>query len=416
MPSFLRSLNFDEMLKNSPIEPIIINDLPNRSEKDREYFNYLIRNTYTSDMVTALPQCQCGETKGEHLVGAICEYCEQPVRQSIERDILPSLWFRKPIGIKKLISPYFLILLQMQFKKRGLNIIQWLMDRNIPLPPKYPAVVDKIIAAKIPRGYNNFVEHFDEIMEFLFASNDFKKNNFVYTVVSGMLGEEFKKEDPLKIMLRDFRDNVFCDYIPLPNKLFIVLEQTNIGTFVENSIFDIQNVLNTMLSIDKDHYDTRLYTLENRTARILHLLSNYYYQYVITRYRPKKGLPRKHLYAGRGNHSFRAVITSHEEITDHDEIWIPWPIAVSVFWLHLMNYLLRPGHPLGNMTHNQATEFLLTHIEKYHPLLDKLFDKLITESPTGSIVCMQNRNLKWFPSAVMLSTKSRELLERPKAA
>lgn len=390
MPSFLRTVNFDELYNNSPIPPIIINDLPNRTEEDRAYFDYLVRSTYTTDMISALPRCFCGTEKGEHKVGKICENCGHPVKRSVESDIAPSLWFRKPRGIDKLISPYFLILLRNRFNKRGVNIIEWLMNKNTPLPPNPPAIIHKLIADKVPRGYNNFVENFDDIIKYLSASKDFPRDKFTANVIAGMLGEDYVNVDPLEKLIGDRYDTVFSDYLPIPNKMFVILEKTDAATYVEGSIFDIQNVVNTMLSIDLDHYDGRLNSLENRTAKILNMLANYYEEYVITRMRPKKGHYRKHVYGGRGNHSFRAVITSHEAICDHDEIWIPWSVAVATLWLHLMNYMLSGKY--GRFTHNQAVSFLLSHIEKYHPLIDFFFKKLIKDSPNGYIAVIQHRN------------------------
>lgn len=412
MPSYLKTIDFNELFHTSPIPPIIINDLPNRTEEDRAYFEYLVRSTFSTDMISALPRCFCGTEKGEHKIGKICENCGHPVKQSVEDDIAPSLWFRKPRGIEKLISPYFLILLRNQFNKRGVNIIDWLMNRNTPVPSNAPPIIHRMMADQVPRGYNNFVNNFDEIMKYLLASKDFPRDKFTTSVVAGMLGDDYVDVDPLEKLLKDNRECVFSDYIPIPNKMFIILEKTDAATYVEQSIFDIQNVVNTMLSIDLDHHDTRLSSIESRTAKILAMLSAYYEDYVISRMRPKKGHYRKHVYGGRGNHSFRAVITSHEAICDHDEIWIPWSVGVAVLWMHLVNYLSTGKY--GRFTHNQIVSFLLAHIEKYHPLIDHLFKKIIRDSPNGYIAVMQQRN-RYVAFYGNIVEKLLELLEPAKA-
>ena len=56
MPVILNLVNLDAMYNASRVPPLIINDLSSRSEGDREYFNSLIRETYTTDMVSVLPQ------------------------------------------------------------------------------------------------------------------------------------------------------------------------------------------------------------------------------------------------------------------------------------------------------------------------------------------------------------------------
>jgi DNA-directed RNA polymerase beta' subunit len=157
-------------------------------------------------------------------------------------------------------------------------------------------------------------------------------------------------------------------------------------------MFDINNTLNTMLSIDRDYYDKNQSTIENRTAKIMAMITDYYHNIFRSNLSPKEGLLRKHLGGARGNHGFRAVITSHEDVAHHDEIYIPWCVGVTVFRQHILNKLMNRNHRHGGLTHNQAVGLMMGHVYKYHPVLDAILKELIAEAPGRGIVCMIQRN------------------------
>jgi hypothetical protein len=394
MPVILDSVNLDRAFaKLDPAKVIIINDLPNRTEADQDSFNWLIKEVYTSDMISMLPKCRCGELKGEHRVGAICDKCGTPVRQSIEDDIQPILWFRKPKGIKRLITPHTLVMLEERFRKRNFNVIQYLMDKSYTVSGTKPKVMQQIMADDLPRGYNSFIDNFYEIMDYLSKSKLFKNQKNTDKLIRGMLGlNDDADPDILIQMLKDHKDTIFCDYLPLPNRTLLVVEQSFSKNYVESHALGIHDALNTMRSIDRDHHDQKLQSIESRTARILLKIAEYMRVYVETNIQPKPGLARKHMYGTRANHTFRAVITSHDQIAEHDEIHVPWSAAIATFWQHLMSVLINPNHPLGGMSHLAATNLLMDHVEKYHPLIDEVFKDMIKNTRHGAIISLIQRN------------------------
>lgn len=399
MPNYQELLNLDQVFQSSK-DQIIINDLRNLTVEDRKQFTDMIRETFTSDMVSVMPRCSCGELRGEYLVGQTCDLCQTPVKQIIEEDIAPKVWFRKPANIRKLVNPIIWIMLTQRFSKNRFSLIQWLTDRNYGSNTgvKLPKIVHKLVADNIPRGYNAFIDNFDEILTYLFALPDYqypKNRRIIRYLVDSF--PEFSgmgpNADPLRALLARHRDCVFCDYIPLPNKSLLVLERSALGDYGEAVMFDMVNILNTMVSIDQDFHDHNRITIENRTARILGMLANYYQEYFKSNLSPKEGLIRRNVYGGRGNHGFRAVITSHEDIHNHDEIYIPWCVGVTVFRQHLLNRLMNRNLPYGGLTHNEAVGLLMSHVNKFHPVLDQIFKEMIATSPSGrGIACMNQRN------------------------
>ena len=394
MPVILQSINLDEhFAKLDPSKIVIVNDLPNRTEQDQEYFNWLIKEVYTSDMISMLPKCRCGELKGEHRVGVVCDKCGFPVRQAIEEDISPILWFRKPKGINRLITPHTLIMLEDRFAKRNFNVIRYLMDKSYVVHGEKPKIMQQVISDGLPRGYNNFIDNFYDIARYLCTNRAFKNQRNTEKLLQGMLGfKEDAENDVLLQMLLDHKDSIFCDHIPLPNRVLLVIEQSFSKNYVESHTLGIHDALNTMRSIDKDHFDQKSISIENRTARILLMLSEYQYRYVETNIQPKPGLPRKHIYGTRANHTFRAVITSHNRPANYNEIHVPWSVAVAVLWQHIMSILIDPVHVYGGMTHRQAMGYLMDHIGKYDKRLDEIFNFLIQSSRQGGLVTIIQRN------------------------
>lgn len=399
MPLFSRLRSLDADFHNSPTPPVIINDLPARTEADREYFNNMIRQTFTTDMISMLPRCECPDDrglKGEHLIGVICEECGTPVKESFEKDIQPNLWFRRPQGVEKLLSPIIWIMLTNRFSKSKYSIIQWLTDRTYRPAMKPPAIIERMKLLNIPRGYNHFVQNFDALMDWLFEQSDFKKTKTITNSIIDMLDIEDPDSDALRQLIRDNRDIIFSDYIPIPNRSLLVLDSSALGIYGEGSTFDMLNTLNTMLSIDKDFYDKSANTIENRTARIMAMMGSYYATIYNVNMSKKAALMRKNVYAGRGNFSFRAVITSHEELHDHDEIHIPWCIAVAIFQMMLVPTMMMGGVTKTGLqykfTENEAVGHLYSHVYQYCPMLAELLDDLIAKSPGNYISVTIQRN------------------------
>jgi hypothetical protein len=371
MPVFQQLINFNVVFSQLSETPIIVNDLLNSTEEDKELISSLITTRYSSDMITLLPSCRCGITKGEFSTNVICEYCNTVVKSSIEDDIEPSVWFRKPDGVAPLINPIVWIMLKNRFKKSSYNVIQWITDKDYRPLVKQPPVINKLIESGMVRGYNNFVDNFDAIMDYLFNMKEFK----------------LKKDavDYLRIILDEKRDCLFSDYIPLLNKSLLIIEKTNVGIYVDPIITEAVDAIEMLVSIDVDFYDQNPRVKENRTVKALSKLADVYEKYFKSNLSPKPGQFRRHIFGSRSNFSFRAVISSLTDTHEYDEIHVPWGVGLTAFRPHLLNKLLKKG-----MDINSAIGFLLSHTEKYNPVLDQLLKELINESKeTGLYVCMQ---------------------------
>ena len=364
--------NLDEEIQKLNEPPIFINNLANVTEDDREEIRNLIMTRYSGDMISLLPSCRCGATKNEASIRQRCLECGTLVESSIENDIQSALWFHVPRGVTKLINPSIWIMLEKRLKKSGFSVLRWLTDRSYAPTTRTPEIVRKLEMDNIPRGYNNFVENFDAIINYLFDLKIFQ--------VKG-------EPDYLRHLLQTKRDCVFCNYIPLPNKVIFIVEQTNVGIYLDDVTRDAFDLILMMVSIDKNFHDQQSWVKENRTAKVLARLGEFFEDYYRQNLSPKNGQFRRHIYGSRLIFSFRAVISSITDPHDHEGVEVPWGIGVTVFRPHLINKLMRYGFNL-----NSAIGLLQSHVGKYHPLIDQLLQQLIDEAPDRKIWCILQRN------------------------
>lgn len=369
----LQLVNFKILFDTSNRIPIIINDFSESSEDDKEAFNKLIYTKYAGDLLSNMPTCECGDIIGEHNLGITCHNCRTTVQSPTEQDLEPVIWMRAPRGVHALINPIVWTMLNEKFTRSGYEIIKWITDTTYKPTVKTPPVMESVHALGIPRGFNNFVENFDSIIEALFELKGFKQKK----------GEL----DPLQVLIRDNRECIFSQFLPLPNKSLLVIEETSMGTYVDPIITGAVDAIRTMVGIDSDLSSHNARTKENRTIKAIAQMANFYDDLARTVLAKKEGIFRKHVFGTRSHFSFRGVISSLTEKHAYDEIYIPWGIGISLFRIHLINKLLRRG-----FTPNTAIAFLNEHAQKYHVLLDELFNILLQESPLGKIGVIMQRN------------------------
>ena len=378
MPVFLKQVNFNEEIRFSSKAPIIINDIVNDTVEDRERNIELTQSRYASDTVTLIPTCRCGETSGMYSTGVICNKCGTPVISSIVDEIEATVWFRRPVGVSKLIAPHLWIKLKNRFKKKNsaFYVLKWITNPNYKCDCKMPAFMS-VVERTYPyqRGYNEFVEHFYEVVDYLYALTAFKPPKGA----TDALREE--------IMGLPY-GMIFSDYLPIPNKSIMVVEKTRYASYTEPSIIVAIDAIEGMYSIDSETSHIRtIKAKEARTIKAIDGISDFYSCYYGNSLSPKPGMLRKHVFASRGNFTFRTVITSITGPHEYDEAHVPWCVGVAAFREHLKNKLSKLG-----MSDNQGNALLNSHVHKYHPLIDKLLKELISDTVTRGIPIVFQRN------------------------
>jgi hypothetical protein len=378
-------VNFDEAFKQLKKEPIILNDIKFYSEEERETMIQKFLTQYSSDVISSLPQCECGELVGEYLVGQICPKCGTQVISSNETDIEPLFWLRRPQGVEKLVNPTIWTMLRENFKYKNMSLIDYLTDTLIPEPNGKVGIIDTLRENNIQRGYNFFIENFDLIINIILESKEYKKNTKKTLVY-------------FRELLEHWKNSIFSDYIPVPHRSLLVMENVKgiskndntSGTSVE-----ALEAFNLMAGIDKKLSEKSIVARMNRTSRALTKISQYYFNFYKSSLIPKHGIFRRHIFSTRSHFTFRAVITSLTGKHSYDELHLPWGLGVSLFQIHLLNKLMR-----NQYSYNEAKGIIFRSIKEYNPDIDKLLQELIYESPGHSISCLFNRNPTLLMSSI----------------
>jgi hypothetical protein len=361
--------------------PIILNDYNNQSEDSKRQLNELIYTATEGDVLSNIPACSCNATFGEHKLNAedpvICPECGTPVVAKFEKKIDPLLWIRSPNGVEKLINPVVWTMMKREFTKGGFEVIRWICDPYYKVSSKQSkyitAVNEMLMGLNVRRGYNAFIQNFDAIIDGLYSMRLFAKPG--------------RKKTSFKKFLERYRDAIFSDYIPLPNRALLVVENTNVGRYMDPIILDSIDAIQTMAGIDSDLNNFTVQVKENRTLKTIVQLAAYYesvYRFTLGK---KQGILRKHVFGSRAHFSFRAVVSSLTGSHFYDEIHIPWNLAVTVLRVHLANKLEARG-----FSPNDIFALLNEYTTQYHPLLDELFKELIAEAPGGAIPATMQRN------------------------
>lgn len=394
MSIHLGLVNHDRRYESLTREALVINDIDTTKEADKISLKnqlYTEYNTRTgTDVMSNLPVCSCGAYMGYNRRGKTCPICRTEVKSVLDGKLEPILWVRSPNGVSKLINDHVYTMLSNSFTVSGFNLIQWLTDTRFVSKNKTPPQVDALLFEGVKRGYNNFVENFDEYIKILDRVVKAKK-------------EKGKERRALMRLIREHRDCIFSYYSPLPNRALIVIEDTNVGRYASD-VVQLVNAIQMFVSIDTGRIKTvttddndsaltpealSIRTKENRTARMIHHRAEFFEKYIKETMGSKRGLYRKHIYSTRGYFTARGVISSITEPHSNDELHIPWSAGVGMLRYHLVNKLKKR---FPDMNVNEIITFLNAYSRRYHPVLDEIFRELIAESPEKGLVCSFCRN------------------------
>jgi hypothetical protein len=372
---YLEHVDHDELFANSPVSPIIINDIPTVTEEQKEYLNGLIYKRFESDLLSNEPSCECGATTGGYKLGVICPNCNTTVRDEMDQELHPLVWIRTPVGVKKLINPIILMKLLKHFNKGNFSLVEWLINTDYTSTGQRPAYLDSLIAMGMKRGYNNFITHIEEYLTMMFDIKTFRSKKGQFDALYHLVMKDLKE------------GKLLSHYVPLINRSLLVIEETNVGKWVDPIVMGAIDAIRTITSIDDVVMGYTPRQKENRTAKTLIALSQYYKDTIDMVLSDKPGLFRKHVFACRNHFSMRNVISSLTKAHQYDELHIPWGAAVTIFKLHLMNKLLKRGYTINN-----ATALLHRCVYEFHPLIRQLFDELFAESRDGCHYAQFQRN------------------------
>lgn len=369
---------------------LLLNNVPSTTMEDRAAISRSIFTRYdNAAMIEDMPACECRATFGRFRKNVICSECHTPVKERYDDELKSMVWIKAPTGIgAPLISPMVLYQLTRRFNVGKFDLIRWLTDTGYVAPVNTPIVCDMILEQGVERGYAFFYKNFDFVMEVLFNIRSLRK--------SGR-----RDNDDLKVEIQQNREKIFADYLPIPNKMLLVVEKTNFDTYIDPTITGAIDALWLMVGIDNEYSNLSEKQKENRTVKALFLLATFYHDLILSMYSGKRGVYRRQLFGHRGNFTARTVISSITNTHKYNSIYIPWGVAVSCLRYHLINKLERRGWlPLD--IKRLLRKFAIT----YSPYIDQIFDELLAESVHGFPVTMiRNPSLEFGSIQLVYATE-----------
>lgn len=390
----LEVVDHNEMFHSQPGEKLFANDFKINIQEEKEAFNNAIYSHFRdSDAVETTVSCDGGCSTEAYKLGLTCQICNTEIVRSSSRPIKPSMWIRTPKGVTSLISPELWIMLSGYLAKKDFNFLEYLTNTSYRYD--YDKInsaetkrrVDRLIARDFPRGLNNFIKHFDEIVAFL-----------------RQLGVISQRRGEFENFIETNRDKLFPDYLPIPSKLFFVVESTTSGVYMDKPIGAAVEAALTIAGIESSTTELSSTHIQNRVAKALKLLGIFHESYGRDRIAKKPGLIRKHVLGGRINLTARAVITSISEPHEYDEIHIPWGVACQLLKYHIVNKLKRKFR----MTGRDAINYVYRNAVKYDKTLDDIFKELIRKSPEGrglGVILARNPTLQRGSTQYLRVTK-----------
>ena len=393
---YLDVIDFDLMMQMSSTPPTFANDLDINELESRRKLQEKLYTHYESDTIDNIPSCSCQHYKDARYYGMVCDRCGTTVMIPSERPIESALWIRAPEGVLALINPLVYTNLVSTFKKNGVSIIEWMIDPHYKAPRNGHQVIARLEALGIQRGLNYFISHFDAIINILTANTVFSN----------------KKKAPLqrfKAWIERNRENLFPQALPVPSKLSFILEDIEVGRFADHAMADALDAVSTIASLNSGVTAPTQQQKENRAVKACAQLASFYEGQCRTTLGDKPGLFRRHVFGTRPAMSFRAVITSLSANHRYDEMHLPWSLAVSLFRVHIYNYLLRMS-----LSPMEARKHIAEAIVKVDPVVEQILNTLIT---THSSSCgwpsmfQRNPSLKRLSAQRLFITKVKTDIE-----
>jgi len=366
----MRWVNLDQLYHNSATPPILANDFDVRVEDERKALNDLIYAHYEGDSLSTFPSCDCGALKGMYNEGITCSVCNTPVQAVTERPLESLVWLESPKGVGPFISPIVWIILSKSLTYDKVNLLEYMTTPTSAIHGTPHKKVQEFLNLNIERGINYFHAHFDEIMQILYH----------HKILKG-------QADDIMTLVKDYRECVFTYHLPLPSKLGMITERTEVNSYTDMAILSAINAMRTITSAIYSPVPHSNRVMQARAMQANAMLADYHEQFMKDSLGTKEGLARSHMFASRLHFTFRTVIVSLSDNHEYDELHIPWSVGLMVLKLHLYSKMIKRG-----LSPKECNALFYGSIVVYNPFLDELIEELISESPYGGIPCTFGRN------------------------
>lgn len=336
----------------------------------------MIKVEYDGDHISTIPRCSCGHYSKPDKRYKICPRCNTQCVTITNHSIEADMFIRPPKGVHKLIRPASFTMLSNFFTHSKLNLMAFLINRNEKVPPRLANLQVLLESKGLKRGLNFFIENFDLVVSVLI---DLKLHRSV---------NKAEKAEFLR-WVEQYKSTFFVDYLPIPSKITFVTEVTPLGKYVDGTITDALDSICSILNIDETSEHTSSYVKENRTAKAIMQLADFYYTYIKTHINPKEGWSRQHIYGTMTDFTGYCVISSTTRNVDVEAVKTPWSYSVGLLKMHIESWIIN-NNPGRNA--RKIEEQIIRAVSSYDSYIHMVMNKLIEESPHKGLPCLILRN------------------------
>ena len=378
-------LNFDELFRNSP-DAIVVSYSDSVSDskiKAKEQLQSMV-----SDYIAPLSfvaSCDCGTLTGNFYEGKVCPKCGTKAEQPIVSDLRYKIWLEIPDELPPVLHPaYYRILCKWAGSKGKESIIGKILDVDAKLPADL----------NIPyRGFVDFYEHFDEIIEML----------LVYKKSKPQIGKTAKINEEANANIFEFvkkyRNLAFCRHLPILDSSLHILTRSGTITYCDHPTpyaLKAKIELHNLIHILRNSPMT--------TVRMNRRMLAFYTQYIEygktcceSKLFTKTGVFRKCVNGVRTHWSYRGVITPLAGDYMGDELHLPWGIGIQLLQFEILGALLRKGYTLTDA----YKKYRIAEVT-YDEEIDRIMQQLIDECLFSGLPVLFGRNPSIRHGAEML--------------
>lgn len=366
--------DFTEEYVNSPVKPIIANDMDIFTKEGQEDLNRLLMTKYTSGALSNVPRCECGATDGVEKLNQICPECGDVCIPQLNRPVVSLVWIRAPGDVKAFINPSVWHDLSRHMRSAKFDDLEWLTNpKYVPEGPQ-GIRISRMMKQGIGRGLNYFCENFEYVMRSYIDAWRVREEKPERT--------EFIEYCELLFANQNF---VFSKWLPMPSRTGVVLEQNNNTKYLDKNIPVLRNALNIVVKADAKK--NSLAYCESKTVKAIKEMVPFYMAYTMNTLGRKPGVFRKNWIGNKVPYTGRAVIISNHGPHRYDELEIPWTMAISLFRAHIYNLLMQE-----NWTPKQINLLFIRSAKNYHPKMSQVIDKILELAGPEGVSCIMNRN------------------------
>ena len=373
----MSGINFEPIDINKYIEgmdsKIVVNDMDIRTPEGFERLSRLLYTTYDSDKLSDMPSCSCGKLYGNFRKGEYHEECGSYVEDRYSK-IEPLLVVRKlstdlPFILPDIYNSLKYLTIKGRSENTGVSLLDYLIDPNYSWEDRgASSAVSKnsvrtfielaneiVLKNDINRGYRSFIGNFFVILDRIIEMYEVLKLDHT---VHGLR--------TLREVCLQHKEKIFIDYLLLPNRIWLSIENTPTNKYGNQNPAPIMNIANIAAKNNKPSL------AERNTIKIMSYISNYVEETAQTQLDGKPGLIRKHICGSRIPLSFRCVITSIMSPWDYECVKAPWAYAIKAYRPYLINLLVN----YFNYNYRQAVTVVSTEL-MYNEDTDSCFRMLI---------------------------------------